>query len=280
MAKISIVKCSWCNCDVERETRRLKEVKNFFCSPACRSEWQSSDKNPTRKNKIKICENCNKEFDLRKTNAGWQQRFCSQKCSGEWQSNNIIREKKLIERECVQCKTMFAVWPYRKTAKFCSVKCYNNYRRDTIACPTCGILFTAAKWEDRTYCSAECAKSREINVSSGELEIREFLTEHCISFTYQEPVRHSLGFYKPDIIVNKKIIEFYGTYWHCHQNIFADEDEMNFSIGMTAKEKRKIDNDRINSIKDSGYDVLIVWEHNWKNQQQKIKQEILNFLQE
>lgn len=280
MAKYTTVNCEECGAEIERETWRLKKTKKFFCSIECRAAWQASDKNPKRKNKIKICENCSKEFDLRKTNAGWNQRFCSQTCSGEWQSNNIIKEKHLITNTCMHCGIKFDVHPYRKTAKFCSTKCYNEYRRDTIICPICGIQFSSPKWEKRTYCSIECAKHKEINVSSGEIEIREFLSENNIAFDYQTPIHHKLGFYKPDIIVGKKIIEFYGTYWHCHKSIFANENEMNFSIGMAAKEKRIADAKRINSIKDAGYNILIIWEHEWKTQPQKSKQKILNFLKE
>ena len=45
MAKI-IVKCSWCESDIERYQSQLKLNKNNYCSRACRSKHLSKEYNP------------------------------------------------------------------------------------------------------------------------------------------------------------------------------------------------------------------------------------------
>jgi G:T-mismatch repair DNA endonuclease (very short patch repair protein) len=63
----------------------------------------------------------------------------------------------------------------------------------------------------------------------------------------------------PDFICGSKVVEYYGDYWHCHENMFSEED-FNYSIGMTAKEKRRFDFDRAKALEKLGYEVKIVWE--------------------
>lgn len=68
-----------------------------------------------------------------------------------------------------------------------------------------------------------------------------------------------IGIFNPDFInVNyqKKIIEFYGDYWH--------------------KNTKKRDKQRIETYKNFGYKTLIVWEHELDNKD-RLKEKILNF---
>lgn len=272
-----IVYCAGCKKEIFLPRYRLHSV-NHFCSIDCRSKWQSSEKNPLRKNKIKKCKNCEQEFDLRKTKAGDNQKFCSRKCAGEFRSKNKIFIKKLILKNCIYCGKEFEVWPYRKNAKYCSPDCHDQSRRDHLICPICGVFFSSPKYEKRKYCSQECAKNRIIQTSKGELEIYDFLIQNNIKVETQKAIHSENGFYKPDIIVNNNIIEFYGIYWHCHESIFFNENEINYSIGLTAKEKREIDQKRVEDLKKIGYNVLIIWEHEWEKRNNFCKKRILSFL--
>lgn len=70
-----------------------------------------------------------------------------------------------------------------------------------------------------------------------------------------------IGRYNVDFI-NKKtngIIEVYGDYWHCNPKLYQD-DYYHPYFKITAKERRKLDESRIEYLTLIGYDVTIVWE--------------------
>jgi very-short-patch-repair endonuclease len=76
----------------------------------------------------------------------------------------------------------------------------------------------------------------------------------------------------------KKVIEIYGDYWHCNPNgkyLNWLSENYNPRIKMYAKDKWLKDQQRIQEIKDNGYKVIIFWETDIKNNQNKI-QEVLN----
>lgn len=67
----------------------------------------------------------------------------------------------------------------------------------------------------------------------------------------------------------KKIIEFYGDYWHANPNKFKETDLIKKN---TAKKIWDHDHKKVKSLQDSGYKVLVVWESDYK----KNKLEIIN----
>lgn len=82
-----------------------------------------------------------------------------------------------------------------------------------------------------------------------------------------------------DIVFNGKIIEFYGDYWHCNPN------EKRFVpsyyhpyLKMTAEEKWDFDRRRIEKIKNAGYEVKIVWEHEYMSDKDKVISDCKEFL--
>ena len=66
----------------------------------------------------------------------------------------------------------------------------------------------------------------------------------------------------PDFIdiEKKKIIEFYGDYWHCNP-LKYNSTFFNKHKELTAKQIWEKDNERIQLLKNNGYDVLIIWEY-------------------
>ena len=73
---------------------------------------------------------------------------------------------------------------------------------------------------------------------------------------YLPDVNKSVDIYIPS---QKKIIECHGDYWHCNPKKYSP-DSYNKSLKMTAKEKWKKDQERLNQLKAAGYDVEIRWE--------------------
>ena len=66
----------------------------------------------------------------------------------------------------------------------------------------------------------------------------------------------------------KHIIEINGDYWHCNPQLFKP-DYYNSSIGMTASEKWKYDDERKRYLENLGYRIKILWETDLKNQKRK-----------
>lgn len=69
--------------------------------------------------------------------------------------------------------------------------------------------------------------------------------------------------YYPDIIIKNLIIEIYGDFWHMHSSKFK-EDEQHPYTKLTAKQQSEKDKLRVDKLKDNGYNVIIIWEHELK----------------
>ena len=63
---------------------------------------------------------------------------------------------------------------------------------------------------------------------------------------------------------SKKVIEFYGDFWHANPSRFLAEDKMFKSSKKTAAEQWKRDEIRTKHIKDGGYDLLVIWEKEYR----------------
>lgn len=82
-----------------------------------------------------------------------------------------------------------------------------------------------------------------------------------------------------DLFYKNKIIEFYGDYWHCNpRDPRFPDNYYNKSLHMTAKEKREFDNNRILKLKQSGYEIKIVWEMDYDSNPDKTILECKEFI--
>lgn len=83
-----------------------------------------------------------------------------------------------------------------------------------------------------------------------------------------------------DFKLNKKIIEFFGDFWHANPKIFKDDDEVKMFHGVIKKAKdiREKDRKRIEILKNLGYEVLIVWEKDYNKTKQEVINRCLKFL--
>lgn len=93
-------------------------------------------------------------------------------------------------------------------------------------------------------------------ISKIERVVVDYLKENNIELKHQKTI---IDKYKVDIYIEKLnlIIEVYGCYWHCCNEC---------NIPTISKEKQKSKNDydekRINEMKEAGYNILIIHEHN------------------
>lgn len=78
----------------------------------------------------------------------------------------------------------------------------------------------------------------------------------------------------------KKVIEFYGDYWHANPNIYNENSVIRYpkNITKTAKDVWQSDLDRISAIKSIGIDVLIVWEKDFREDPNNTIQTTVNWI--
>lgn len=96
--------------------------------------------------------------------------------------------------------------------------------------------------------------------------------------------KKDVGFFQYDFtdIKNMKIIEFNGDVYHANPKKFKESDYYHPYLkenGLTAKEKWEYDGLKIELAKQKGFDVLVIWESDYKNDSEKILKICLNFLQ-
>ncbi len=83
-------------------------------------------RNAVATEKNNVCKNCGENLGEQPRNG--MKKFCSEKCKCKWWGKNMLNNRKhLIMRVCEQCGKSFRCFD-RKNRKFCSRKCYANYR--------------------------------------------------------------------------------------------------------------------------------------------------------
>lgn len=97
-------------------------------------------------------------------------------------------------------------------------------------------------------------------------------------------IHMSTGHIRPDFVIGNKIIEFNGDFWHANPSLYAPNDELRFPGGrgqmkiVTASSIWEKDSERISALCGRGYDVLVVWEHDYKKDKEGTIQKCLDFL--
>lgn len=259
------VKCDFCGSLLERLPDRIKKNKRQFCNINCKAAFQKTKDNPLRNRKIIKCKYCGKEKEI---NAYLNQEFCSVQCYAKYASeNNIGRQKRNFGiKTCKHCGKKYEVWNYRKKeAKFCSTECYNKYRRTTIICPSCKKEFTFPNWEDRKYCSKECAAK---GIGRRKSKFSKFVKKELLKFgnVVEEVYIHdATQKYFIDFVLNENIaIECNGDYWHCNPNLYSFDYYHN-KIKKYAKDIWEHDREKIKFIKSKNYKVIVLWERDYIN---------------
>jgi hypothetical protein len=97
---------------------------------------------------------------------------------------------------------------------------------------------------------------------------------------YEHLVLRECGsrWYKLDCInpQNNHVVEFQGDFWHANPS-FYEASEILYR-GKTSQEIWNEDAERLNFLKKKGYQVLIVWEYDWRNNSASILESTHKFL--
>ncbi len=83
--------------------------------------------------------------------------------------------------------------------------------------------------------------------------------------------------YSYDFTYGKKIIEFNGDYWHCNPYIYKKE-YLNKNKGLTANEIWNYDLEKLKTAKKYSYQVLVIWESEWRENPDETLKKCIQFL--
>ena len=79
-------------------------------------------------------------------------------------------------------------------------------------------------------------------------------------------------------LLNKKIIEFNGDIYHGNPLIYNENDKPNPFKDLTCNQLWQKDKIKIDLAKENGFDVLVIWESEYKKDKELIVKRCLNFL--
>ena len=80
-----------------------------------------------------------------------------------------------------------------------------------------------------------------------------------------------------DIGKDKKLIEYNGTYWHADPRFYAP-DHLITKKQKIAKQIHEDDKKKLETAQSQGYEVLVIWEHDFRQNKQREIEKCINFL--
>jgi very-short-patch-repair endonuclease len=101
------------------------------------------------------------------------------------------------------------------------------------------------------------------------------LTEHAITFERNVQIEQ----YNVDFLIGRTtIIECYGDYRHCNPMIYAD-DYYHETLHQSAQQKHQRDTLRQAHLEALGYRVYVFWEHDIRDELERIRREVMSVLE-
>jgi G:T-mismatch repair DNA endonuclease (very short patch repair protein) len=98
----------------------------------------------------------------------------------------------------------------------------------------------------------------------------------CVYSAQRHSIRIDNKVFYPDISLGKKLVEYFGDFWHCNPSLY-DKDFI-MPNKKKASEIWEQDRKRFSTLISSGYSVLVIWEQDMKNDKENTLQIIENFL--
>jgi G:T-mismatch repair DNA endonuclease (very short patch repair protein) len=101
-----------------------------------------------------------------------------------------------------------------------------------------------------------------------EVKLEKYLLENKINHKYNFILDNKYQF---DFLIKDKniIIETHGDYWHANPNTYSDIDINKKSLNDQQRYKVDLDNKKLIYLKDSGYEVIYLWETEINNNEYK-----------
>ena len=118
------------------------------------------------------------------------------------------------------------------------------------------------------------------SISKGEKLLLEYIRSSNVNCNHQlELPNNKVAYYVYDIEYNKKIIEYNGDFWHANPKIYSPTDVVPHpNKSVTAQQIWAKDDKKIQFARDQGYEVLVVWESDFKKNKEEIIKQCIQFL--
>lgn len=258
--------------------------------------WQKNiDSDPVHglhKN-LKECKQCGKEKELDKHGTGFKYTpFCSFSCSTAWQAQNTDRiqraQKTIKEKRAIDptfCARNAEVAYYTKKGHTEEeAKVLISERQRTFTLEKCiekhGEEQGRIIWQERQEKWIDSMKKSGLHSGYSDVSKKLFdeISKSFPNLSYGENekiIRGKTRSYSADAVLGKKIIEFYGNYWHANPKMYTENHNIR---GHVAKDIWNRDAIREQELKDLGYDVLVIWEKDFTENPTETIDKIKNFL--
>lgn len=231
------------------------------------------------------------------------QKFCSSACAYKNYSANPSPKlkqarpflKKGIETTCAQCGKQIYRPKHRITEGkryFCSIVCANKYQarnKKQRKCKVCGkeyyISPSYEKHGNPKFCSIAC-RDKDIDVYAKLLQMNQYRQAKYPSqldlYGYQILDEMGCNYQKQYMIDGticvdaylphqKLIIQFDGDYWHGNKEKFPNPDERQ-------QRRMNIDQRQNKYFLDNNYKLLRIWQSEIKQNPEKVKGKIMQYL--
>ena len=248
------------------------------------SKWAENSSNPVfgHRHCSNTCLLCSKSVKFNERHWAYP-KFCDSKCSTAWYANNTnrvaeakqtLKKRKAEDSTYGLVPTQLKYWIVKHNL---SEQEAHDRLRNRQSTGTLGAYINRAggnvdegtnrfserqlKWQH------SLAKS---GMKSGSSKISQQLFESIqttmpkIKFGLNEvAVKLKSSSCRVDCILEdkKRVIEFYGDYWHGNPRIFGPTDKV--AIRQLAKDKWAADNQKNAELFDAGFEVMIIWESDY-----------------
>jgi len=111
--------------------------------------------------------------------------------------------------------------------------------------------------------------------SKPEKELFDFVKTLDSRAVHQMKVQGVKGCF--DIAIQNKLIEFYGDFWHGNPLKYSADEEHKIKK-CKIHEVWNYDKNKITSAQKLGYNVLVIWENEWKRERSISEQKVIDFI--
>lgn len=285
--------CKYCNEDFYGHHRRK------YCSDKCKSKQRE----------IQL-ENYKKEFECKRCGDTYKRQrrrngFCSRQCASkkyvedgtydDWIYNDTAEEIRNREQgeevECEICEEKFRVKPHKaEDRKFCSQDCFSKGMKGRFSGEDNPMYDreldnVAPGWKDKQRNTLQekygvknpYQLADHSQLSGPQQEITEFLRDEFdeLKIENDKPIDCKEKIYQGDIVIDSLdyIVEFNGTYWHCDPREY-EAGYKNKRKNMLAEEIWEYDKNRLEKLRQKGYDVDVIWEKDYNSNKKQILTQI------
>lgn len=143
-----------------------------------------------------------------------------------------------------------------------------------------GKLNGYRKWKEQARKYFKVKQKQAYSKVSQRLfkKLLNFITDKDEVWFAENQRERKIGHYFPDFTYGKKIIEFYGDVFHANPQLFNQGHKPNPYSEKTSSEIWKHDEKRLNTFRKRGYEILIIWEKDYKENKNKAIKKCLKFL--